>query len=165
MEENTSVQESGRWRKSCDTLNRDTTLIHFWQFHQQMEGYATNTTTPWPHRCQWSSTEDMQGKGFGTTPTLRSAEQWEQTGWKESSLERAGQNLNRSQLEWRPDHRAVIHWSTFRTEQGYNSWSWQGQIHQEPVGRWRASSSHCRTGSERLVAWLPQASPQTGQGL
>ena len=31
------------WRSFCDTLNRDTTLIHFWQFYLQMEGCAANT--------------------------------------------------------------------------------------------------------------------------
>ena len=76
---------------------------------------------PRPHRCQRSSTEDKQGKELSTTPTLRPAEQSEQSGWKESSLERAGQNPDRSRLEWRPDHRARIHWSTFLAEQVYSS--------------------------------------------
>ena len=36
-----------RQRKSfCDTLNRDTTLTHFWQFYRQMEGCAANTNIP-----------------------------------------------------------------------------------------------------------------------
>ena len=30
----------------CDTLNRDRTLKHFWQFYRQMEGCASNTNTP-----------------------------------------------------------------------------------------------------------------------
>ena len=93
-----------------------------------IDPYDRNTNTPRSHRCQWSSTEDQRGRGLSTTPTLRPVEQSEQCGWKESSLERAGQNPGRSRLEWRPDHRAGIHWSTFRTEQGYSSWSWQGQI-------------------------------------
>ena len=29
-----------------DTLNRDKTLTHFWQFYRQMEGCAVNTNTP-----------------------------------------------------------------------------------------------------------------------
>ena len=35
-----------RRRKSfCDTLNRVTTVTHFWQFYRQMEGCAANTAT------------------------------------------------------------------------------------------------------------------------
>ena len=53
MEEKTEVfkrvasEAKDRQRKSfCDTLNRDTTLTHFWQFYLQMEGCAANTNTP-----------------------------------------------------------------------------------------------------------------------
>ena len=35
-----------QWKSFCDTLNRDTTLTHFWQFYRQMEGCAANTNTP-----------------------------------------------------------------------------------------------------------------------
>ena len=53
MEEKTEVfkrvasEAKDRQCKSvCDTLNRDTTLTHFWQFYQQLEGCAANTNTP-----------------------------------------------------------------------------------------------------------------------
>ena len=35
-----------QWKSFCDTLNRDTTLTHFWQFYRQMEGSAASTNTP-----------------------------------------------------------------------------------------------------------------------
>ena len=38
--------KDGQWKSFCDTLNRDTTLTHFWQFYRQMEGCAANTNTP-----------------------------------------------------------------------------------------------------------------------
>ena len=53
MEERTEVSKTlsseakdRQWKIFCDTLNRDTTLTHFWQFCRQMKGCATNTTTP-----------------------------------------------------------------------------------------------------------------------
>ena len=53
MEEKTEMfkrvasEAKDRQRKSfCDTLNRDTTLTHCWQFYQQMEDYAANTNIP-----------------------------------------------------------------------------------------------------------------------
>ena len=39
-------QKTGSGKSFCDTLNRDTTLTHFWQFYRQMEGCAANTNTP-----------------------------------------------------------------------------------------------------------------------
>ena len=52
MEEKTEVfkrvaseAKDRQWKSFCDTLNRDTTLTHFWQFYRQMEGYAANTNT------------------------------------------------------------------------------------------------------------------------
>ena len=42
---------------------------------------------------------------------LHPSEWSEQSGWTESSLESAGQNSDRRQLEWWPDHRAGVHWS------------------------------------------------------
>ena len=98
-----SEAKDKQWKSLCDTLNRDTTLTHFWQFYRQM-------------------------KGLSTTPTLRPGEQSKQSVWKESNLEMAGQNPDRSRVEWRPDHTAGIHRSTFKAEQRYSSWSWQGQI-------------------------------------
>ena len=43
-----SEAKDRQWKSFCDTLNRDTTLTHFWQFYRQMEGCAsaTNTNTP-----------------------------------------------------------------------------------------------------------------------
>ena len=35
-----------QWKSFCDTLNRDTTLTHFWQFYRQMESCDANTSTP-----------------------------------------------------------------------------------------------------------------------
>ena len=53
MEEKTEVfkrvaseAKDRQWKSFCDTLNRDTTLTHFWQFYRQMEGCAANTNTP-----------------------------------------------------------------------------------------------------------------------
>ena len=53
IEEKTEVfkrvarEAKDRQRKSfCDTLNRDTTLSHFWQFYRQMNCCAANTNTP-----------------------------------------------------------------------------------------------------------------------
>ena len=63
---------------------------------------------PWPHRCQQSSSEDKRGKGLHTTPTLHPAERWDQSGWKESNLENALQNPDKSPLKWRPDQRAGV---------------------------------------------------------
>ena len=31
-----------QWKSFCDNVNRDTTLAHFWQFYQQMEGTPTS---------------------------------------------------------------------------------------------------------------------------
>ena len=52
MEEKTEVfkrvaseAKDRQWKSFCDTLNRDTTLTHFWQFYRQMEGCAANTNT------------------------------------------------------------------------------------------------------------------------
>ena len=49
MEEKTEVfkrvaseAKDRQWKSFCNTLNRDTTLTHFWQFYRQMEG-CTNT--------------------------------------------------------------------------------------------------------------------------
>ena len=41
-----SEAKDRQWKSFCDTLNRDATLTHFWQFYQQMEGCATNTAIP-----------------------------------------------------------------------------------------------------------------------
>ena len=53
MEEKTEVfkrvaseAKDRQWKYFCDTLNRDTTLTHFWQFYRQMEGCVENTNTP-----------------------------------------------------------------------------------------------------------------------
>ena len=53
MEEKTEVfkreaeeAKDRQWKGFCNTLNRDTTLIHFRQFYCQMECCAANTTTP-----------------------------------------------------------------------------------------------------------------------
>ena len=52
MEENTEVfkriasEANDRQWKSCDTLNRDKTLTHFWRFYRQMESCAANIITP-----------------------------------------------------------------------------------------------------------------------
>ena len=53
MEEKTEVfkrvaseAKDRQWKSFCDTLNRDTTLTHFWLFYRQMEGCAANTNTP-----------------------------------------------------------------------------------------------------------------------
>ena len=53
MEEKTEVfkivaseAKDRQWKSFCDTLNRDTTLTHFWQFYWQMEGCAANTDKP-----------------------------------------------------------------------------------------------------------------------
>ena len=35
-----------QWKSLCDTLSRDITLTHFWQFYKQMDGCAVNTNTP-----------------------------------------------------------------------------------------------------------------------
>ena len=35
-----------QWKSFCDTLNRNTTLTHFWQFYRQIEGCAANTNAP-----------------------------------------------------------------------------------------------------------------------
>ena len=40
-----SEAKDKQWESFCDSLNRDTTLTHFWQFYQQMEGCAANTNT------------------------------------------------------------------------------------------------------------------------
>ena len=52
MEEKTGVfkrvaseAKDRQWKSFCDTLNRDTTLTHFWQFYRRMEGCAANTNT------------------------------------------------------------------------------------------------------------------------
>ena len=41
-----SEAKDRQWKSVCDTLNRDTTLTHFWQFYRQMEGCAEKTNTP-----------------------------------------------------------------------------------------------------------------------
>ena len=53
MEEKTEVfkrvaseAKDRQWKSFCDTLNRDTTLTHFWHFYRPMEGCAANTNTP-----------------------------------------------------------------------------------------------------------------------
>ena len=53
MEEKTEVfkrvaseAKDRQWTSFCDTLNRDTTPTHFWQFYRQMQGCAANTNTP-----------------------------------------------------------------------------------------------------------------------
>ena len=53
MEEKTEVfkrvaseVKDRQWKSFCDTLNRNTTFTHFWQFYRQMEGCAANTNTP-----------------------------------------------------------------------------------------------------------------------
>ena len=40
-----SETKDRQW-KSCDNLNRDTTLTHFWQFYRRMEGCTANTNIP-----------------------------------------------------------------------------------------------------------------------
>ena len=53
MEEKTEVfkrvaseAKDRQWTSFCDTLNRDTTPTHFWQFYRQMQGCAANTNAP-----------------------------------------------------------------------------------------------------------------------
>ena len=53
MEEKTEVfkrvaseAKDRQWTSFCDTLNRDTTPTHFWQFYRQMQGCAANSNTP-----------------------------------------------------------------------------------------------------------------------
>ena len=53
MEEKTEVfkrvaseAKDRQWKSFSDTLNRGTTLTHFWQFYIQMEGCTANTSTP-----------------------------------------------------------------------------------------------------------------------
>ena len=41
-----SEAKDRQWKSFCNTLNRDTTLTHFWQFYQQTKGCAVNTNTP-----------------------------------------------------------------------------------------------------------------------
>ena len=41
-----SEAKDRQWNSFCGTLNRDTTLTHFWQFCRQMEGCAAKTNTP-----------------------------------------------------------------------------------------------------------------------
>ena len=74
-------QKTGSGKASVP-LSRDTTLTHFWLLRckQQLPPPPPPTPTPRSHRCQWSSTEDKQGKELSTTPTLRPAEQSEQSG-------------------------------------------------------------------------------------
>ena len=43
-----SEAKEKQWKSFCDTLNRDTTLTHFWQVYPQMEGCAANTTCTSP---------------------------------------------------------------------------------------------------------------------
>ena len=127
MEEKTEVfkrvvgeAKDRRWKSFSDTQQRCN--IYSLLAILLTDGGLHCQHHPHPHRCKRSSTEDKQGKGLSTTPTLRPAEQSEQTGWKESSLERAEKNPNRNWLKWWPDHSAGIHWSTFWTEHGYSSW-------------------------------------------
>ena len=41
-----SEAKERQWKSVCDTPSKNTTLTHFWQFYQQMEGCAANTNTP-----------------------------------------------------------------------------------------------------------------------
>ena len=41
-----SEAKDRQWKSFCDTLNRNTSLTHFWQFYQQMEGCTANFYTP-----------------------------------------------------------------------------------------------------------------------
>ena len=85
MEEKTEVfkrvaseAKDRQWKSFCDTLNRDTTFTHFWQFYRQMEGCAANTNTP--DLIDASGAVLKTSKGLSTIPTLRPAEQSEQSG-------------------------------------------------------------------------------------
>ena len=54
----------------CDTHNRDTTLTHFWKILPTEGGLCCEHHHPWPHWCQWGSTEDKQGKELTSTLML-----------------------------------------------------------------------------------------------
>ena len=41
----TSGAKDKQWKRVCDTLNRDTTLIHSWKFYRRMKGCVVSTTT------------------------------------------------------------------------------------------------------------------------
>ena len=83
-----SVQESGWWSK------RQAVEELLWHSQQRRNCYSPLAILPTdgelrcehdlpppppsphrPHRCQWRSTEDKQGKGLSTTPTLRPEEE------------------------------------------------------------------------------------------
>ena len=41
-----SKSKDKQWKSFFDTLDRDTTLTHFWQFYRQMQACGANTNTP-----------------------------------------------------------------------------------------------------------------------
>ena len=113
MEERTEVfkrvaseAKDRQWKNFCDTLNRDTTLTHFWQFYRQMEGCAANTSTPPPpppppHRCQANRAVLKTSKEKGSALLQRFVQQSNQNNlderkavWKglDRTLTEAGSN-------------------------------------------------------------------------
>ena len=87
MEEKTEVfkrvaseAKDRQWKSFCDTLNKDTTLTHFWQFYRQIEGCAVNTNTPDLIDASGAVLKTSKEKRLSTIPTLRPAEQSEQSG-------------------------------------------------------------------------------------
>ena len=53
-----------QWKSFCDTLNSTTTLTHFWQFYQQMEGSAANINTPSPTDACGAVLKTSEEKGL-----------------------------------------------------------------------------------------------------
>ena len=97
-------------------------------------GLCCEHQLPWPHRCQWSSTGDKWGKGFSTTPNTSSSREIKAT-WmkgKQSSKCWTDPWQKPARMTWSQSWSSLKHFPD-RAE-GYNSWSWQGQIlrHQEP---------------------------------
>ena len=120
MEEETDVfkrvaseVKDRQWKSFCDTLNRDTTFSHFWQFYRQMEGCAVNTNTP--DLIDASGAVLKTSKEKGSALLQRFVQQDNQNNLDERKAVWKGLDRNggRCRLKWRPDNRVGIHWSTF----------------------------------------------------
>ena len=69
-----------QWKSFCDTVNRDTTVTHFWQFFRQIEGCAANTNTPDLIDANGAVLKTSKGKGSALLQCFEQTEQSEQSG-------------------------------------------------------------------------------------
>ena len=129
MEEKTKVfkimaskAKHRQWISFCDTLNRDATLTHFWQFYRQMEGCAANTTIPDlvdDNGAVLNTSEETGSVAYHSNAQSNRAIRtiWMKGKWSGKCQTNSCQKPAQETVDQRPG----VHRSTCRTEQGYSS--------------------------------------------